>query len=142
MAANERQVGGDHYRKEYQHWDFVCDIQLHYLLGCATKYVFRWREKNGVEDLNKSVHYIQKAEERGIRFSAFSPQYVPPTTENYFQCANRFLSQCHDDDKAIIQAILDGRYLSAAMLIEKLISQSETTPTRSSPPQLATGKSF
>jgi hypothetical protein len=61
ISANDRQVGGDHYKKEYQHWDFVTDTGLPYLLGCFTKYVTRWRGKNGMEDLQKSLHYLQKA---------------------------------------------------------------------------------
>lgn len=58
--ANERQIGGDHYRSEYQHWDFVKDLELPYLHGCATKYVTRAFKKNGEEDLRKAIHYIAK----------------------------------------------------------------------------------
>ncbi len=60
MSANNRQVGGDHYKGTYQHWDFVVETQMHYLLGCATKYVTRHRKKNGKEDLEKAKHYIEK----------------------------------------------------------------------------------
>lgn len=62
--ANATQVAGDHYRSEYQHWDFVIDSQMPYVLGCATKYLTRWRKKNGIQDLKKSIHYIEKAQER------------------------------------------------------------------------------
>lgn len=66
-SANEIQHGGDHYRgNEYQHWDWVCDTGLPYVLGCATKYVSRWKQKGGVLDLQKAAHYVQKAKERGI----------------------------------------------------------------------------
>ncbi len=61
--ANEKQVGGDHYKKhgtELQHWDIVRMFDLGYLIGNATKYLFRWRNKNGVEDLKKAIHYIEK----------------------------------------------------------------------------------
>lgn len=65
--ANERQVGGEHYKGvDYEHWDWICDIRLHYLLACASKYVTRSRNKNGRQDLEKAVHYIEKAEEKGI----------------------------------------------------------------------------
>ena len=63
MSANDKQVGGEHYKAEYQHWDFVCDTNMHYLLGCATKYLCRYKEKNGLQDLEKAKHYIQKAKE-------------------------------------------------------------------------------
>ncbi len=69
--ANRKQFGGQHYMfKEYQHWDWVTDIGLHYLLACPVKYISRWREKGGVEDLKKAVHYLEKAEERGVVSSA------------------------------------------------------------------------
>lgn len=67
MGANETQVGGAHYKKSYQHWDLMVDLEVPYLLGCASKYPTRWREKNGLEDLRKSMHYIQKAKEEGVR---------------------------------------------------------------------------
>lgn len=61
--ANEQQIGGNHYRCKYQHWDFVMEHGLNYLQGCATKYVARWRKKNGVQDLEKALHYTQKLAE-------------------------------------------------------------------------------
>lgn len=62
MSANERQIGGDHYREggEFQHWDLVERFGLGYLEGCATKYISRWRKKGGLQDLEKSEHYLQK----------------------------------------------------------------------------------
>ncbi len=70
MAVNDTQVGGDHYRCEYQHWDFIEGNGIGYLEGCATKYVTRWRDKGGVGDLEKAVHYVEKLmelHERGRR---------------------------------------------------------------------------
>lgn len=59
--ANERQVGGDHYNKRpIQHWDFVVSQGYGYLEGQVTKYVFRWRDKNGVQDLEKAAHFLDK----------------------------------------------------------------------------------
>ena len=60
MSANDKQVGGDHYKSGYQHWDFVIETQMHYLLACATKYITRHRKKNGKQDLEKSLHYVEK----------------------------------------------------------------------------------
>lgn len=68
---NKSQVGGSHYRSEYQHWDWVIDIQLGYLESAATKYLTRWKEKNGLQDIRKSIHYIEKLissyDEKGYR---------------------------------------------------------------------------
>jgi hypothetical protein len=54
------QEGGDHYQAEYQHWDWVGDVGLGYLAGCATKYVSRWWKKNGLQDLLKARTYVEK----------------------------------------------------------------------------------
>jgi hypothetical protein len=61
MDANKTQVGGEHYRSGFQHWDFVVAL-LHcrYFEGQITKYVARWRKKNGVQDLEKALHYTHK----------------------------------------------------------------------------------
>lgn len=56
-----QQIGGNHYNKGIcQHWDWAAKTGLGYLEGCATKYLVRWREKNGLEDLLKCKTYIQK----------------------------------------------------------------------------------
>ena len=60
-GANSRQIGGAHY-KQFTHetWDVILDWGLGYLDGNAVKYLSRWRHKNGVEDLKKARHYIDK----------------------------------------------------------------------------------
>lgn len=63
LSANARQVGGAHYAAEYQHWDYVADLNLDYYQACASKYVLRAFKKNGLEDLEKAPHYIQKRQE-------------------------------------------------------------------------------
>lgn len=61
MRANDRQVGGEHYKVEgREHWDIVDEFDLDYFQGQITKYVMRWREKNGIEDLEKAEHFLQK----------------------------------------------------------------------------------
>lgn len=54
------QVGGSHYHSTYQHWDWVEDVGMPYLEGNATKYVVRWKSKNGKEDLHKAKSYVAK----------------------------------------------------------------------------------
>lgn len=57
---NERQVGGDHYNTYIQHWDFVIANNLGYLEGCITKYICRHRKKDGLKDLKKALHFLEK----------------------------------------------------------------------------------
>lgn len=59
--ANAVQVGGTHYKHmRYETWDVIADWGLGYLDGNAVKYLSRWRNKGGVEDLRKARHYIDK----------------------------------------------------------------------------------
>jgi hypothetical protein len=61
IGANEKQVAGDHYRaKAIQPWDYILANQLGYLEGNVVKYVSRWKEKGGVQDLHKARHYLEK----------------------------------------------------------------------------------
>lgn len=59
--ANSGQIGGDHYKnKAIQPWDYILSNDLGYLEGNIVKYVSRWKLKNGVQDLHKAKHYLQK----------------------------------------------------------------------------------
>lgn len=67
--ANDRQVGGNHYKQyELDPWDAIaifCPKRLVgaeiYLWGCAFKYMVRLGSKGPVlEDLEKAEHYLQK----------------------------------------------------------------------------------
>lgn len=55
------QVGGKHYRtRGVQHWDVCVAVDLPYLPSAASKYVSRHRAKNGREDLEKAVSYLER----------------------------------------------------------------------------------
>ena len=58
--ANTRQVAGSHYASDIQHWDVVVANELDYFQGQITKYVMRWKKKNGVQDLKKAQHFLEK----------------------------------------------------------------------------------
>lgn len=59
--VNHVQVGGSHYKKhKIQVWDAIHDWRLGYFSGNIIKYVARHKEKNGIEDLKKALHYLQK----------------------------------------------------------------------------------
>jgi hypothetical protein len=56
----DTQVGGTHYVKlEIQPWEIIEANGLDFWEGNALKYLLRWKEKNGVEDLKKAIHYIE-----------------------------------------------------------------------------------
>ncbi len=68
-VANDRQEGGNHYRihgeSGEQHWDRIWriygpEVAYVYYAAVITKYVERYRLKNGIEDLKKARHYLDK----------------------------------------------------------------------------------
>jgi len=60
-SANSKQVSGNHYKeKEIQPWDYVYANNLGYFEGNCVKYVSRWRDKGGIADLQKAIHYLEK----------------------------------------------------------------------------------
>jgi hypothetical protein len=59
--TNYGQMCGDHYEnKAIQPWDYIASNNLGYLEGCIVKYVSRYKEKGGMQDLEKAAHYLQK----------------------------------------------------------------------------------
>ena len=59
--ANDRQEGGDHFQnKAIQPWDYIISNNIGYLEGNIIKYVSRYKEKHGLEDLKKARHYLDK----------------------------------------------------------------------------------
>lgn len=61
MSASDTQIGGSHYvDKAIQPWDYIWANGLGYFEGCIVKYVTRYAEKGGVQDLRKARHYLDK----------------------------------------------------------------------------------
>jgi len=60
LGANAIQIGGEHYKNPIQHWDWAASNNLDYFQGQITKYVARWKLKNGIEDLKKAQHFLAK----------------------------------------------------------------------------------
>ena len=54
------QVGGDHYSKlAIQPAVYAEQNKLSYLQGNAIKYITRYKDKGGVEDLYKAIHTVK-----------------------------------------------------------------------------------
>lgn len=61
IAAIEHQVGGDHYRgRRIQPWDVWEEYGMNAFEGAVLKYLLRWRDKGGVEDLKKARHTLDR----------------------------------------------------------------------------------
>ena len=62
MGANSKQIAGEHYKKygDLQPWDVILKWNLGYLEGTALKYIARWRDKGGLDDIRKAIHFLEK----------------------------------------------------------------------------------
>jgi hypothetical protein len=59
-TALNTQVGGDHYKNlAIQPVEYITANNIPYIEGNIIKYITRWRNKNGVQDLQKIIHYTQ-----------------------------------------------------------------------------------
>lgn len=53
------QVGGSHYKNMgLQPIEYILANKIPYAEGAIIKYVSRWREKGGVQDLEKAKHFL------------------------------------------------------------------------------------
>lgn len=63
MSADETQIGGDHYKRKVgqEHWNRAWDLyrEVWFVLN-ITKYTERYRSKDGIKDLKKAKHYLEK----------------------------------------------------------------------------------
>ena len=54
------QEGGNHYKKcKIQPIEYIHANNIGYLEGNVIKYVTRYKDKNGVEDIKKAMHYLE-----------------------------------------------------------------------------------
>jgi len=60
MKSYKKQVGGNHYKKyQIQPVEFIVKNNIGFCEGNIIKYVLRFKEKGGVQDLEKAKHYIE-----------------------------------------------------------------------------------
>lgn len=53
------QIGGSHYKKcKIQPAEYIHANRIPFIEGCIIKYVTRWRDKDGLRDLQKAKHFI------------------------------------------------------------------------------------
>ena len=56
----ERQIGGSHYKDFFiQPDEFIAKNDLSFFQGNVVKYVCRYKLKNGIQDLEKIIHYCE-----------------------------------------------------------------------------------
>ena len=60
MKSFKKQVGGNHYKNyKIQPVEFIIKNNIGFVEGNIIKYILRFKEKGGVQDLLKAKHYIE-----------------------------------------------------------------------------------
>jgi hypothetical protein len=56
----DKQIGGSHYKKFHiQPYEFISKNDLSFFQGNVIKYVCRYKNKAGIQDLEKIIHYCE-----------------------------------------------------------------------------------
>jgi len=119
-SANEMQVGGNHYSAEYQHWDWVVDVRLPYHPARATAYVARWRKKNGLQDLQKGLHFMVKTLEIG---KAPSLNKLEIEGVRFFTSRFAEANGLDEQEAEFCLAVALGRYTKAKGIVASMVEE-------------------
>lgn len=113
------QVGGSHYKKYHiQPLEFAEKIGLRAMCFCAFKYVTRYKDKNGAEDLRKALHCLDIFQEIGIEAEQIHIQpdylidFLSQFDDKQGQALFRIIQcQCNkshiDDSKALVNKLME-----------------------------------
>ena len=64
QKATDKQIGGNHYKSfAIAPIEFISKNNLSFIQGCVIKYICRFDKKNGIEDLDKIIHYCELQKE-------------------------------------------------------------------------------
>jgi len=60
IFPQDKQIGGSHYKNFHiQPYEFISKNNLSFFQGNVIKYVCRYLNKNGIEDIDKIIHYCE-----------------------------------------------------------------------------------
>lgn len=122
MKAIEKQIGGSHYKAlPYQTIVLIDKLELDYFSGNVLKYLCRYRQKDGIKDLEKARHYCELAKELNV--IKFSPSTLDTEEVEDFVRINDLSEEIQD---IILYDLLEGKWDDAIDDINKLIKAYRT----------------
>ena len=117
MKAIEKQIGGSHYKAlPYQPIVLIDKLELDYFSGNVLKYLCRYRQKDGIKDLEKARHYCELAKELNV--IKFSPSTLDTEEVEDFVRINEMGEEVGE---IILYDLLEGKWDDAIDDINKLI---------------------
>jgi hypothetical protein len=77
--ASERQVAGNHYKDlPIQPGRYIRENGLGWYEGNAIKYITRYKQKGGIVDIKKAIHYLELILEENENVSTDDPTVPEP----------------------------------------------------------------
>lgn len=156
QTANSQQVGGKHYKTKFEHWDLVPLTGMGYFDGQVTKYITRWKTKDGLQALEKSLHFFAKMKELIMHpdptfvQSAWPPRVRSPVFDAILD-KYREVNNLGENEFGVIKALAYGpsstshsscKLLDAMTdLIQEVIDANKAPPVRSDSNKHAGGDS-
>jgi hypothetical protein len=117
LNALELQIGGSHYKRNaYQPIELITKLDCTFIQGCIIKYITRYRLKNGLQDINKCIHYAALAKE-------LNNSKTINTTDIYIE-VNKYTEQNNLTiiQRKVIIAALTNSYGDVVDLCNRLIN--------------------
>ena len=108
----KKQIDGTHYKDmSIQPWEIIEKNNLDYFEGAALKYLLRWKKKDGIIDLDKISHYIER-----IKELAESGNYGAMKTPSMIRV---YVAGAYSDDNAlgVLHNIRKGLRLSTEVML-------------------------
>ena len=117
MSALDIQIGGSHYKYTgMQPIEFIVALNLNFIEGNIVKYITRYKNKNGVQDIMKCIRYSQLAIELGCIRSEIDMHGNYALINKY--CDMNKLSNVQN---SIIIACLQNDYSQVKLLCEAMV---------------------
>ena len=124
MINKNKEIGGTHYSDmPIEPIELIEVFNLDFIQGCIVKYISRYNKKNGIEDLEKALHYCKIGIKRFDR------------TENYIELNPRnslivkmycMINGLSDFENMIIGYAISNNYEKCANEISNLILRKES----------------
>lgn len=116
MEAINTQVGGSHYKNlKMQPIELIARLRCSFIQGNIIKYISRYKYKNGLEDLDKCIHYARLAIELNDTRRCKDSE-ISVSINKYIAKNNMSIMQ-----RRIITAAVYNRYEDVIRICEDLI---------------------
>ena len=121
-TALSHQVGGEHYKSAYQ--PIVLMEKVHMFPSCANvlKYVFRHKQKNGKQDLQKALHFCGFIDELKSNWYYGTSMRIGDGDSTSFEFY-KFIKENKQLDKNQIRAIIAILYRDLDMLKQAIYDE-------------------